>query len=169
MDCDHGNYSQAFVGRHNGFWHLLCDLSLRMVCSEYFQLSRLASLGTNFICSVHVSLIFSETADGWRTSTDVFKCLEYRECFSLKINLPLTCSLQMTFVCAVYGLSNFAGLFLTLMIEVPVSSLCKIVLLKSDKAEASTDLPMSSQSDNVESQANKKSSQIGNGRRIKQL
>lgn len=49
----------------------------------------------------------------------------------------------MTYVCAVFGFSNFLGLFLTLSIEVPIASLCKLILLKKDVKEETQEIPMS--------------------------
>lgn len=43
----------------------------------------------------------------------------------------------MSYVCAIFGISNVIGLILTLSIEIPVSSMCKLVFLKKDTEDKS--------------------------------
>lgn len=41
----------------------------------------------------------------------------------------------MSYVCAVFGISNVIGLLLTISVEVPISNICKLIFLKGDKPQ----------------------------------
>lgn len=143
LDISGCDSTQALVGNHFWIWNFGNDLPVRMVRSKCVQLSRLESLGQNLLRNLHVSFDRFKAADVGSSPTDVLERLQYRELFiCIKGFLSLKNYFQLTFVCAVFGLSNFIGLFLTLSIEIPVSSVCKLVLLKSEKSERNREIPM---------------------------
>jgi peptidoglycan/LPS O-acetylase OafA/YrhL len=52
-------------------------------------------------------------------------------------------NLQMCYVCAVFGISNVVGFILTLTVEIPIGSLCKLTLIKQDSVSSVDEIPMS--------------------------
>jgi hypothetical protein len=48
----------------------------------------------------------------------------------------------MSYVCAVFGISNVVGFILTLTIELPIGSICKLVLIKGEPKRNGDDIPM---------------------------
>jgi hypothetical protein len=48
----------------------------------------------------------------------------------------------MSYVCAVFGISYVVGLLLTLAVEIPIATLCKIVLARGDSTENVNEIPM---------------------------